>query len=1183
MATAVQIELLVDEKGAVQGIRTFDGAIKGTVGTTSQLDGTLKQLNATLERLSTSERTAATGMRHIREESMSAREGVHLVTEEFGVEMPRAFKGLIAQSELASSAIKAVGGALIGIGAIQIGFMVFEQLYEGAKKFYEKFIDVDGKLKEFEEHARQAAEIKLFDDSGLQNQIAMLGNLQHEMDELIEKKKNFSGTGNFVSSFLMGQGFDYFSPADQERLNKLQDQADKSKLAGIEKEHQQALKRLEDRERTAEAGVPDYQRGAIERQFDYERADKDQMFDDRRDRFLAEVYNRGLQPKDQKQVPLDDGWQERQQARASADAKFQADEKDRAAQTIRDIRKLRDDAQQAELGGIALLEQQRLAAENEWVISHGASNAAKLAIDAKYYAEEQKLRDQQRAETEKFQGHAALSQFTGIAKLQAQSVLDEADINGDKNLGDDDKDLRVGAVRRKLAADIAEQERQYIQQTDELEQESQARTLTGLARIRAEAERTIAAKEVAFQTQFGQLDPDSSEYKLGHAQLDRQKNIINGGADQQAKEYLQHNADETEQLQAEAHAKLLSAEQQQTAAIETEYEQRTRKYQQELDQQLESGKLAAEDLKALWADYNNKVAAAAELRDAEMAEAAKQAREKLAGEFTQLFKNPLGALKEMGEKAAGETAASLWQRVSGTAGPGQGSGGFKLPFPGIENWGGQGLGGIFERIAGHHDQENRSVEPISGGHGRTVEPRALSLASAEIRIGMANISMPASSASPAAAGSSTMSAPEIFAASHQSFASASSAGGSAAVSPGFAGVAPGGSISSFGGGSTRGAGETGGFAGAAGTIAGGTSSAIASGIGNAQKSAALISQARSFFTSSSTNGAAVVGGGSTTDASSPFQIAEEPMQTVNLPGKSLSTNKGMLAGGGVMANAAGAATGAMGLYSAFEGNGGVGGALSGAMSGMKVGAALGGPIGAAIGAVGGAIMGAIGFGGREQGRVYDLKQVRPRLANDFQAYQTGGMDYTSAYSDMESLDQEARKTLDKMGGSARAYYWDTINKEIKQAEGKLTAEQKAGRSMYTMSGAQFDQGGWADDFGSMSTGPSTGLAHLRRGEFVVSEQPAATHAGALEAIRAGATHADMGRYYGMDAAAQSYRAAMRAGLSSGSTSNSTTHHWNIKAWDSKDVSDMLMSNMHGVRAANNASYAENSGGSDAGY
>jgi len=260
----------------------------------------------------------------------------------------------------------------------------------------------------------------------------------------------------------------------------------------------------------------------------------------------------------------------------------------------------------------------------------------------------------------------------------------------------------------------------------------------------------------------------------------------------------------------------------------------------------------------------------------------------------------------------------------------------------------------------------------------------------------------------------------------------------------------------------------------------------------------------------------------------------------------------------VMANAGGALGGAMGLFSAYEGNGGFGGALSGAMSGMEFGAAVGGPIGAAVGLVGGAVLGAIGFGGREKGRVYDLKQVRPRLKNDFDAFQAGSMDYMSAY-------------------------WDTINHEIKQAEGKLTAEQKAGRSMYTMSAAQFDQGGWADDFGAMATGPGTGLAHLRRGEFVVNEQPAAEHAGALEAIRAGASHAEMGRYYGLDAAQASYRAAMQSRASQAASSRSTTHNWNVKAWDSKSVAQMLLDEKHGVRAAMNASYDENSGGSDAGF
>lgn len=278
----------------------------------------------------------------------------------------------------------------------------------------------------------------------------------------------------------------------------------------------------------------------------------------------------------------------------------------------------------------------------------------------------------------------------------------------------------------------------------------------------------------------------------------------------------------------------------------------------------------------------------------------------------------------------------------------------------------------------------------------------------------------------------------------------------------------------------------------------------------------------------------------------------------------------MAQGATTMQNAMNAGQGAIGLYGAYESNGGVGGALSGAMSGMQLGMAVAGPMGALVGAVGGAALGVIGFGGREKARAYDLKQVRPRIGNDFDSFQQGGMDYLTAYSDVQSLDSEAKKTTSSYGPAAQAYYQDTIKKEIKDAEAKFTAEQKAGRSKYTSTAAQYDWGGPIDNFGSMGTTPGHGFIHAQQGEFMVEQQQAGTHAGALNAINSGATYADMAKYYGADSP------TMPAANSSGGDV-----HLHLNAIDGKSAMQFLNANKHHIRSALNASYAENSGGADA--
>jgi hypothetical protein len=180
------------------------------------------------------------------------------------------------------------------------------------------------------------------------------------------------------------------------------------------------------------------------------------------------------------------------------------------------------------------------------------------------------------------------------------------------------------------------------------------------------------------------------------------------------------------------------------------------------------------------------------------------------------------------------------------------------------------------------------------------------------------------------------------------------------------------------------------------------------------------------------------------------------------------------------------------------------------------------------------------------------------------------MDYLTAYSDMQSLDMEAKKTTSSYGPAAESYYQDTIKKELRQAEAKFSAQQKAGRSQFTSTAAQYDWGGPIDNFGSYGDGADHGMIRAQRGEFMVEQQQANTHAGALTAINSGATHADMARYYGAESTTMPAQ-----------TQSSWGGDIHVHALDAKSGVQWLMSNKHVIRSAVNASYAENSGGADA--
>jgi hypothetical protein len=279
--------------------------------------------------------------------------------------------------------------------------------------------------------------------------------------------------------------------------------------------------------------------------------------------------------------------------------------------------------------------------------------------------------------------------------------------------------------------------------------------------------------------------------------------------------------------------------------------------------------------------------------------------------------------------------------------------------------------------------------------------------------------------------------------------------------------------------------------------------------------------------------------------------------TLNADGSFTSAGKtdgGMLGGGGVGANAMGAAGGALGMYSAVEGTGGVGGALKGAMSGMQLGMALGGPLGAGIGLAAGAIVGAIGIGGREQARVYDLKQIRPKLTADQDAYAQGTMDYTSAYSDVQQMITSSWKATRAMGPAAGSYWGDTIKPELTKAMGEFSAEQRAGRSMYTAQGASYAVG--------TPFVPEDMTANIHRGESI---------------FRADQNEVLTRSVGGLADLHSAYKASMQQG-SSGAGGGDRTMNMNVHAIDPQGVARFFDQYKHIMRSALNDSSGENSGG-----
>jgi hypothetical protein len=1190
--------MAVDTSAVQIVINVVDGNSGEVVAKVSQSLGQLGAAGATTgSRMKQGMDEAGTG-------AQTAREKVHLLTEEFGIRLPRAFRGIIAESKLAQAALNAVGTGLIAFGAIQIGVMVFTQIYEGVKKIYEKWFDVDGAIEKYNSLASEAASKKFYENAGIDELNADLKEANAQLNELNQKKElatnknaSWSQFGSMLKSSLTSIGtagmipYKYhFSVEDAGHLNDSQGQSDSDREKLLEKNHKEAIQKIQDASLVAQARVQGIAKERLARKEADDVAGANRKYQIKQQNLLHEITSRPQTAK-----PGEKGYvkpveaagtnaykTEEDLAKQHAQAEFEAKQTETQREHTLELRHLHEEALESGLRGSRLYAAQEAYAIESLKEKQIYSSQSVNDVRQKFHNEEMKRLEDIQLETAKIERQAEAVGMTGIAKLQIEGTGRVQDLNDDKRLDDypAERAKRVAAATRETNAEIAVDQKSFSEELDQIVEDSQGRQLSGFARIEAEANKARASWQKHYDTLTNGMDVSTPG---GQAQLDKATgeyghglDAIDQGAKRQSAELSRHNSDETAQLEAEARAKWLSAEKQQSAAIETEYEERLRKYKEQLDNK-----------EIFDNDYNRRVLAAEQLKNAQLVEASKAAREKMAGEFSRFFKDPMGSLKEMGDKAAGEAAAAMVQRAQNHFG----GAGASASAPGGE---GGMFGGLFDRIAGAPKNGAAGAAAKAG----TVMPGAvaaskLSVGTAQISIGSANVTFGAGGA-PGAMGLSSGSrdaGSSIGFSAPSGAATVSSTFGGGGVAPGAMGLpsgsrdagsplsfnAPSGtgtesrtlSSSSTGaaggygtsGSTVGGAGDPGsvgtmpvGFAGTPGS-APAPSNTLGTALGNVQKAHSFGKQVKNIFghkKSGSDNGVAsyehdALPGKLNADGSFTSASSESKMSRVE-----------------------GAAQGAMGLYSAYEGNGGVGGALSGAMSGAQLGNSLAGPWGAAVGAAAGTVLGAIGFGGREKARVYDLKQVRPQIANDTSSYQQGSMDYLTAYSDMQSLDSEAKKTTNSYGPAARSYYQDTIKKEIHQAEAKFTSQQKAGRSQFTATGAQGHQGGWTGEFGSMSTGSDTGWVHTRAKEFIVNEQPAADHAGALEAIRAGATHSDMAKYYGGD-----------SGTMPAQTQSAGDVHLHLSAIDGKSSMQFLSANKHNIRKVLNESYGENSGGADA--
>jgi hypothetical protein len=985
------------------------------------------------------------GLDQVGAAALSSHEKVRLLSEEFGIRIPRAMQSVISNCPAVMGAINGLGTAMIGLGAIQIGGMVFSALISGAEKAWDK---ITGLSKATQDYLDETAKTKS-EDFGNTHSIETT---RARIDEATEAVRRYTdearnanktvGWRNLPDLLIPGAGGMWQTSHARGEAQRQQFEAQKNldklqHLREAEQAHEQRESDI-DLKYAGNVGLKGKARHDAEVQEAIERAHEERFYGTEQDNLSNSVPANAGADKEAREVLL---------ARKKADAELASeekqhggDEKSRQAELAR----IHREALESGLRGSALYHQQEADAIEDLKRRGIASAQAVEDIHTRFHnAEMQRLQEESEREERKLQemrGETSLLGLSGVARIrqEAQNRINElvATPGGDPG---------------QRLAQINEINKQTALRTDE--------------QIKSDAQK---AQEAA--------DRD----------MERRR----------------HAAEETERIEAQARVHSLSDEKQKTASIQAEYEERFQKYREELLQE----EISQED-------FNRRVAAAAQERDAQMVQASAEARKKMAGEFEGFFKgmdHPGQYFKEQGDKVAGQFAATLFQR-------------FQRHGQGNES---TAQGGLFGGLLAHVGGIPRHGEnPVQSTH--TVAQSSFSVAAATIYIGSATL---AGGAASSTAGGAAWSG---------------RTGGSDAGSYGSTGGA--GVLQSAQNAYSQYKGGGGGMPGGGGSEAGSFGRTGGAGVlQSAQRVQNAYSQYKGGGGGMPSGGGFSFGngsGGGTGEAPATSDGQGVQLQQLN-PGTSWNSgSSGSGAGGpmGMGGSYMGAVQGAEGLWAAHESGGGVSGAMHGAEAGAQAGEMFG-PIGMAVGAVAGAIIGFIGS--KEQARVYDLQVVRPRLDNDQKSYEQGSMNYLSAYQDMESLRMESFKTTDKMGHSGRTYRNEFIIPEIKKAEGRLDAQEKAGRSQYSASAASY----------------ATGTPYVDRTGYNLN------HAG--ERIFSAPDNRQITK-----AITEGNRGTMPA-----QAAWSGDVHVHLNALDAKTGTQFLMANMHTVRAAFNESLGENSGG-----
>jgi hypothetical protein len=1097
MSTMVTIQVRLDDGDTTQKLAAIDTALAG-VGV--QGSASIKQAGAQVEQLGGHATTAL--------------DNVRLLSQEFGIRLPRAMESALSRFPQVTAALGAFSTGLLAIG----GAEVFVHLAEEGYELYEKFLSLTSASDKLFESLKKTATLDFSNTHSIETTVRRANDAQQTYSSAPGAASSLSNSGwdeILTGNVGVGVGLLAGATAGQQLLDlgKRQiDQQHQAAVAAIDLAHAKDSTLQKEQQLTAEA--------AKQRAIHAE----DRAYDTKLDKFYGNA------------VPADAGAAQQTAQDQQTTAETAAKQSDLALQTTAALVKARGSAAEAGLTGEALYAQKlqdslaalhaQLAAERN--LAEYSARAA--ALRAQSTGEETARLRELNEQTQHMEQEATGAGKTGAARILSEGdaklqTIDTAQENASggaplSNEQIDDFYRQRQAVAAETNAQLSKLEDDFSDHVRSLQDGRAASAQSAFAKITAAATVEKDALAKMYNEDFANASLTDEQKQQAHARYAAGVAAIDADAAAKTTEQRQRNAAEDLQFDQESAA----AERRVRSGGITGWVQAYRAGIQEIEAQ------EAQRIAKLEADAQREGLSAEEVErrrqdivasgNAAIAESNQQLQHTIAGQLQQAFTSPEEYIKSRMQQMMFDIIADwllqskAFQAVLGTTIGNVGHG--------AANGGGISIGSILGVGAGHAASAGTSAAAGVAGaaSGGVASIGAASGGAGTDTGGGISTGHSAAGSDWAGTASSVVSAAQDFLPSGHGGGGFSSAGDSSTgdvINTSFA-DAPDATMSAGSYGMDDN-GEGGGFAG---SMIGDPADAVSGDNSIASQAGQQVGTLDADTASAGTSGA----GAALTDA-------------------------GL---------AAGAYQGGKGVYDSFF-QSGAKGLVDGTLSGATAGAAIGTLILPGVGTVVGGVIGATagfavnatgqitGEGSRIEARKYYRQSIFPELEGIDKTYSMSGGDYLSAVSQANDSAHKGYLSLQsKFGGEAadwvRSIY---IDKELTKVTTDIARHAGGGAAYMGRQAAEFHGGGTIRSFHDYATSPNEGFIHAMLGEGVVNSPAMSAHAPFVGAMNSGADHAEMAAMY-MQAATP------RGGAS---TSSSTSHSWSVNALDSRSFEKFL--------------------------